>query len=198
RALTQAWRWNLDYVEDTHGNASTYWYTKESNYYKKNKATKAGTSYIRGGYLNRIEYGLRKDSLFTDKADAKVTFAYAERCTASDCDSLTKDTAENWPDVPFDAICSKDDDECNAAGTSFFTRKRLTGINTFTYNATSSAYDPVDSWALSQKYLDGGDIGDSSDQVLTLTSLKRTAKAGATAITVDPITFTYQMRPNRV
>ncbi|MFD5300869.1 polymorphic toxin-type HINT domain-containing protein [Streptomyces mutabilis] len=198
RALTQAWRWNLDYVEDTRGNASTYWYTKESNYYKKNKATKADTSYVRGGYLNRIEYGLRKDALFTDKPDAKITFTYAERCTATDCSSLTKDTAENWPDVPFDAICSKDDDECNAAGTSFFTRKRLTGIDTFSYNATSSTYDPVDSWALTQKYLDGGDIGDSSDQVLTLTSLKRTAKASDTAITVDPITFTYQMRPNRV
>ncbi|MEJ1202634.1 MULTISPECIES: polymorphic toxin-type HINT domain-containing protein [unclassified Streptomyces] len=198
RALTQAWRWNLDYVEDTRGNASTYWYTKESNYYKKNKATKASTSYTRGGYLNRIEYGLRKDALFTDKADAKVTFTYAERCTASDCDSLTKDTAENWPDVPFDAICSKDDDECNAAGTSFFTRKRLTGINTFSYDAANTAYDPVDSWALTEEYLDGGDIGDSSDQVLTLKSLKRTAKAGDTSITVDPISFTYQLRPNRV
>jgi RHS repeat-associated protein len=198
RALTQAWRWNLDYVEDTRGNASTYWYTQESNYYKKNKATKASASYTRGGYLNRIEYGLRKDALFTDKADAKVTFTYAERCTASDCSSLTKDTAENWPDVPFDAICSQDDDECNAAGPSFFTRKRLTGIDTFSYNATTSAYDPVDSWALTEEYLDGGDIGDSSDQVLTLKSLKRTAKAGDTSITVDPITFTYQMRPNRV
>ncbi|MBZ6135484.1 polymorphic toxin-type HINT domain-containing protein [Streptomyces olivaceus] len=198
RALTQAWRWNLDYVEDNRGNASTYWYTKESNYYKKNKATKADTGYTRGGYLNRIEYGLRKGALFTDKADAKVTFGYAERCTVSDCDSLTKDTAENWPDVPFDAICSKDDDECDAAGPSFFTRKRLTGIDTSSYNATRSAYDPVDSWTLTEKYLDGGDIGDSSDQVLALTDLQRTAKAGDTAIKVDPVTFTYQMRPNRV
>ncbi|MFC8005925.1 RHS repeat-associated core domain-containing protein [Streptomyces olivaceus] len=198
RALTQAWRWNLDYVEDTHGNASTYWYTKESNYYKKNKATRADTSYTRGGYLNRIEYGLRKGALFTDNADAKVTFGHTERCTVSDCDSLTKDTAENWPDVPFDALCSKGDDECDAAGPSFFTRKRLTGIDTFSYNATSSAYDPVDSWALTEKYLDGGDIGDSSDQVLALTDLRRTAKAGATAIKADPVTFTYQMRPNRV
>ncbi|GGR58324.1 polymorphic toxin-type HINT domain-containing protein [Streptomyces griseomycini] len=198
RALTQAWRWNLDYVEDTRGNAATYWYTKESNYYKKNKATTAGASYIRGGYLNRIEYGLRKGALFTDKADAKVTFSYAERCTASDCSSLTKDTAENWPDVPFDAICSKDDDECNAAGPSFFTRKRLTGIDTFSYNATSTGYDPVDSWDLTGQYLDGGDIGDSSDQVLTLKSLKRTGKTGDTPLTVNPISFTYQMRPNRV
>ncbi|MFF0706415.1 polymorphic toxin-type HINT domain-containing protein [Streptomyces tendae] len=198
RALTQAWRWNLDYIEDTRGNASTYWYTKESNYYKKNKATKASTPYDRGGHLDRIEYGLRKDALFTDKADAKVTLTYKERCTVSDCGSLTKDTAENWPDVPFDAICSKDDDECNAAGPSFFTRKRLTSIDTSSYNATSSAYDPVDSWALTEKYLDGGDIGDSSDQVLTLTELKRTAKAGDTAIGVDPVTFTYTTRPNRV
>ncbi|MFD5054709.1 RHS repeat-associated core domain-containing protein [Streptomyces tendae] len=198
RDLVQAWRWNLDHVEDTHGNAATYWYTKESNYYKKNKADKASTGYTRGGHLNRIEYGLRKGALFTDKPDAKVTFTYAERCTASDCDSLTEDTAENWPDVPFDAICAKDDDECDAAGPSFFTRKRLTGIDTFSYNATSSAFDPVDSWDLTQKYLDGGDIGDSSDQVLTLTSLKRVAKAGDTAITVDPVSFTYQMRPNRV
>ncbi|MFB7651428.1 MULTISPECIES: polymorphic toxin-type HINT domain-containing protein [unclassified Streptomyces] len=202
RALTQAWRWNLDYVEDTRGNASTYWYTAESNHYKKNKATNASEPYNRGGYLNRIEYGLRKDALFTDKADAKVTFTYAERCTVSvaecESDKLTKDTAENWPDVPFDAICSKNDDECDAAGPSFFTRKRLTGIDTFSYNAPSSAYDPVDSWTLTEEYLDGGDIGDSSDQVLTLTSLQRTAKAGDRAIKVDPVTFTYQMRPNRV
>lgn len=198
RALTQAWRWNLDYVEDTRGNAATYWYTKESNYYKKNKAETANAGYTRGGYLGRIEYGLRKGELFTDKADAKVTFGYAERCTASDCSSLTEDTSDNWPDVPFDAICSKDDDECHASGPSFFSRKRLTGIDTFSYNATSAAYDAVDSWDLVEQYLDGGDIGDSSDQVLTLTSLKRTAKAGDTAIALNPVSFTYHMRPNRV
>ncbi|MFI1002464.1 polymorphic toxin-type HINT domain-containing protein [Streptomyces galbus] len=198
RSLTQAWRWNLDYVEDTSGNAATYWYTKETNYYKKNKATTANAAYTRGGYLTRIEYGLRANALFTDKADAKVSFSHAERCTAADCSSLTKDTADNWPDVPFDAICSKDDTECNAAGPSFFSRKRLTGIDTFSYNATSLDYDPVDSWTLAEEYLDGGDIGDSSDQVLTLKSVKRTGKAGDTAITLNPVTFTYQMRPNRV
>ncbi|WP_406490673.1 polymorphic toxin-type HINT domain-containing protein [Streptomyces sp. NBC_01604] len=198
RALTQAWRWNLDYVVDTHGNAATYWYTKESNYYKKNNSSTAGASYTRGGYLTRIEYGLREGALFTDKADAKVTFGHAERCTASDCSSLTKDTADNWPDVPFDMICAKDDSACEVTGPAFFTRKRLTDIDTFSYNATSAAYDAVDSWHLTQEYLDGGDIGDSSDQVLTLKSLKRTGKAGDTSIALNPISFTYQMRPNRV
>ncbi len=197
RSLTQAWRWNLDYVEDTHGNAATYWYTKESNYYKKNKSTTANASYTRGGYLKEIKYGLRKGALFTDDADAKVAFNYAERCTAADCSSLTKDTSENWPDVPFDAICSSGDDDCNATGPSFFTRKRLSGISTSSWAAASSTYEPVDSWALSQEYLDGGDIGDTSDQVLTLTSLRRTGSVDSD-IALNPISFTYQMRPNRV
>ncbi|MGC0208408.1 polymorphic toxin-type HINT domain-containing protein [Streptomyces levis] len=198
RSVTQAWRWNLDYVEDTHGNASTYWYTKESNHYKKNKAETANASYTRGGHLTRIEYGLRKGALFTDKADAKVTFDHAERCTAVDCSSLTQATADNWPDVPFDAICSNGDTECDAAGPSFFSRKRVTGVHTLSYNVTNNDYDPVDSWTLTQQYLDGGDIGDSSDHTLTLESLKRTGKAGDATITLDPISFTYQMRPNRV
>ncbi|WP_232108177.1 RHS repeat domain-containing protein [Streptomyces gossypiisoli] len=198
RAVTQAWRWNLDYVEDTHGNASTYWYAKETNHYKKNKATTANASYTRGGYLKEIKYGLRKGALFTDDADAKVTFSHAERCTASDCSSLTKDTAKNWPDVPFDAICTDGDDDCLATGPSFFSRKRLTGIDTFSWNATTSAHDPVDSWDFTQEYLDGGDIGDTSDHVLTLKSIKRTGKAGGTAIALNPVSFTYQWRENRV
>jgi len=56
---------------------------------------------------------------------------------------------------------------------------------------------PADSWALTQQFLDGGDIGDTSDQTLTLKSLQRTGKSG-TDTTLDPVTFTYQMRPNRV
>ncbi|MEU0342030.1 RHS repeat-associated core domain-containing protein [Streptomyces bobili] len=198
RAVTQAWRWNLDYVEDTHGNASTYWYAKETNYYKKNKATTANAAYTRGGYLKEIKYGLRKGALFTDDADAKVTFSHAERCTVSDCSSLTKDTAKNWPDVPFDAICTDGDADCLGTGPSFFSRKRLTGIATSSWNAATSAYDPVDSWALTQEYLDGGDIGDTSDHVLTLKSIRRTGKADGTDIALTPVSFTYQWRENRV
>jgi RHS repeat-associated protein len=199
RSLTQAWRWNLDYVEDTSGNAATYWYAKESNYYKKNKSTTANASYIRGGYLKEIKYGLRKDALFTDAADAKVTFGYAERCTAADCTSLTKDTADNWPDVPFDAICSNGDTECDAAAPAFFSRKRLTDIYTYSYNATTSAYDRVDAWQLVQEYLDGGDLdGNVTDHVLTLKSIRRWGKTADTFIALQPITFTYHMRPNRV
>jgi RHS repeat-associated protein len=198
RSLPQAWRWNLDLVEDTSGNAATYWYAKDTNYYKKNKSETANASYSRGGYLQEIKYGLRKDALFTDAADAKVTFGYAERCMATDCTELTKDTADSWPDVPFDTICTKDDTDCDSAAPAFFTRKRLTDIHTSSYNATTSAYDPVDSWKLDQEYLDGGDIGDTSDHVLTLKSIRRWGKTAGTVIDLDPTTFTYHMRPNRV
>lgn len=197
RSLTQAWRWNLDQVEDTAGNASTYWYAKESNHYKKNKAETATASYTRGGYLKEIKYGLRKDALFTDDADAKVTFSHAERCTVGDCKELTESTAKHWPDVPFDAICSDGDKECNSAGASFFSRKRLTGVETYSWDATTKKYSPVDSWTLGQDYKDAGDIGDTTDHVLVLESIKRTGKAG-TDVGVNPVTFTYQLRPNRV
>ncbi|MEV7314528.1 RHS repeat-associated core domain-containing protein [Streptomyces microflavus] len=199
RSLTQAWRWNLDYVEDTRGNAATYWYAKESNYYKKNKSETASAPYTRGGYLREIKYGQRKDALFTDEADAKVTFTHAERCTVGDCSAsaLNKDTAKHWPDVPFDAICTDGDTQCNSSATAFFSRKRLTGISTSSWNAATKAFAPVDSWALTQDYKDAGDIGDTSDHVLVLESIKRTGKTG-TAIDENPVSFTYQLRPNRV
>ncbi|WP_317880396.1 polymorphic toxin-type HINT domain-containing protein [Streptomyces sp. W16] len=197
RSLTQAWRWNLDYAVDLHGNAMSYWYTAETNYYPKNGASTANTQYTRGGHLDKILYGQRASTLFTGTDSDEVTFSYDERCTASDCSSLTDSTSDNWPDVPYDTICASGDDDCNTDSPSFFTRKRLTSIDTFAYSATAAKLTAVDSWALTQKFLDGQDIGDTSDQTLVLSSIQHTGKNG-TAITLDPVTLTYQLRANRV
>ncbi|MFF4248915.1 polymorphic toxin-type HINT domain-containing protein [Streptomyces sp. NPDC001822] len=200
RSKNQAWRWNLDYVEDLHGNAMSYWYTAESNSYAKNGSDTATAQYTRGGYLTKILYGQNKATLFTADASNKVTLTYDERCTAADCTSLTKDTADKWPDVPYDSICAAGAD-CDVVAPSFFTRKRLTGVETSVWAAAASpaAYKPVDAWTLTQAFKDGGDIGDTSDQTLTLTSIQHTGKNGSTTpIALDPVTFTYQMRPNRV
>ncbi|EHN79802.1 hypothetical protein SMCF_635 [Streptomyces coelicoflavus ZG0656] len=199
RAKTQAWRWNLDLVEDVHGNAATYWYAKDTNHYAKNGDKTALASYVRGGHPTEIRYGQRADALFTGVTSDKVTFTYKERCTASSCESLTKDTAQNWPDVPFDSLCSATAKDCLSTGPAFFTRKRLTGIETHVWStaAEPDAFKPVDAYALEQEFFDGQDIGNSSDQVLTLTSLRRTGRNG-TAITLPAIGFTYQQRPNRV
>ncbi|MFI6495505.1 DddA-like double-stranded DNA deaminase toxin [Streptomyces sp. NPDC050564] len=203
RDKKQAWRWNLDYVEDTHGNAMSYWYTAEHNNYDKLGDDTTGTDYTRGGYLKEIRYGQRAGALFSGSpaASDKVVLSYAERCLASGtgCDSLTEDSRDNWPDVPFDAIC-KDDDKCTGnTSPTFFTRKRLTDITTYAWNAAAAtpAFQAVDSWALKQLYLDPGDTGDSTDQSLWLDEIQHTGKRG-TDLALDPVKFTHEFRPNRV
>ncbi|MFF0561700.1 RHS repeat-associated core domain-containing protein [Streptomyces sp. NPDC004266] len=201
RAKQQAWRWNLDLVEDIHGNASTYWYSADPNYYAKDGDKTALAAYTRGGYLNEIRYGQRSDTLFTGTASGKVTFDYKERCKdiGGGCGALTEDTAKNWPDVPFDSICTSSETDCKASGPAFFTRKILTGINTHVWSTAAEPddYQPVDTYTLTQDIFDGQDIGNSSDQVWTLTGLKRTGKNG-TALGLPTIGFTYQQRANRV
>ncbi|MDT7847770.1 RHS repeat-associated core domain-containing protein [Streptomyces justiciae] len=203
RDKKQAWRWNLDYVEDTHGNAMSYWYTAELNNYDKLGDDTTGSQYVRGGYLKEIRYGQRKGALFSGSpaASDKVVLSYSERCTASGtgCDSLTEDTRDNWPDVPFDAVC-KDGDKCTGnVGPSFFTRKRLTTITTYAWNAAAAtpAFEAVDAYNLKQQYLDPGDTGDSADQSLWLDEIKHTGKRG-TDLALDPVKFTHVFLPNRV
>lgn len=197
RWLKQGWRFNLDYVEDTHGNVMTYWYTTENNHYRKNKASTANTAYTRAGYLTKIFYGQRAGALFTTDAPWKVDLSYKERCTATDCSELTESTDKNWPDVPFDAICSsgESDTDCPGESPTFFTRKRLAQIDTSVL--TGTAYTKADTWAMSQRFLANGDLANSTDRSLVLESIQHTGQTG-TPIKLDPVTFTYQMRPNRV
>ncbi|MFZ3544026.1 polymorphic toxin-type HINT domain-containing protein [Streptomyces sp. 4.24] len=199
RSEVQAWRWNLDLVQDVHGNAASYWYAAESNNYAKNGDKTKLAAYTRGGTLSEIRYGQRADTLFSGTPSHKVTFGYEERCFAANCTSLTKDTSDNWPDVPFNSICEASATDCRSSGPGFFTRKRMTAINTY---AWSTALEPdnyalIDTYGLTQEYLDAGDLGDTSDQTLVLKSIKRTGKNGGT-VDVPPVDFTYHMRPNRV
>ncbi|MFJ5643693.1 RHS repeat domain-containing protein [Streptomyces sp. NPDC093223] len=204
RAKTQAWRWNLDYVEDTHHNAMSYWYTAETNNYDTLGDDSTGTQYTRGGYLNKILYGQRADALFSGSpaASDKISFTYSERCIRDDdgCDSLTASTSPHWPDVPFDAICA-DGDKCTGnVGPTFFTRKRLTGITTYAWNAAltpSADFQAVDSWKLIQAYQEAGESGDSADQSLWLQSIQHTGEHG-TALSTPPITFINEFLNNRV
>ncbi|WP_433573938.1 RHS repeat domain-containing protein [Streptomyces sp. CA-251247] len=200
RHKQQAWRWNLDYVEDTHNNAMSYWYTAETNHYDMLGDDNNGTAYTRGGYLNEIRYGQRAGALFaTPAASNKVAFAHAERCIIGDCGSLTDATRNNWPDVPFDAECKANLKCTGSVAPSFYTRKRMTGISTQAWNtaATTPTYESVDSWALKQTYLDPGDTGDSHDQALWLSEIQHIGKRG-TDLALDPVKFIHEFRPNRV
>ncbi|MFF4105416.1 RHS repeat-associated core domain-containing protein [Streptomyces sp. NPDC001903] len=192
----QAWKWNLDYVVDTHNNAMTYWYGKNTNNYAKSGIASPGTSYVRSGYLKRIDYGQRSDQLFTKPAAQQVTFKYDQRCVvANGCTSLTKDTAKNWPDVPFDMICDDGKACTGLVGPSFFTRYRLTDVNTYVWTGTGTTNRQVDNWHLEHSFPASGDASAPS---LWLNSIQSTGKAGGTDVAMPKVVFGGIQMPNHV
>ncbi|MFC6932244.1 hypothetical protein ACFQHO_19170 [Actinomadura yumaensis] len=199
----QAWRWNLDYVVDTHGNAMSYHYSKETNHYGRNLKEADDTPYTRAGWLDHINYGLRSDNLFPDKAPARVDFEVSERCirdTASDCDPTNiKDHPDYWWDVPWDLNCNPGTTCKEGKGTlspTFWSRKRLTKVTTSIIKPDGSGYRPVDSWKLNHAW-GMADI----DRQLLLESIVHTGEAttgDAKPVNMPPVSFVYKQLPNRV
>ncbi|WP_306371024.1 RHS repeat-associated core domain-containing protein [Nocardiopsis sp. CC223A] len=194
----QGWRWNLDYVEDPRGNIASFHYTKEINHYALDgDLDTAGTQYVRGGYLDRIDYGLRQGETYDTQAPAQVVFTTAERCLKTDdfaCDpaDLDADTAKHWPDIPYDLHCAEGD-ECDRTQTSpsFWTQKRLSSVHT--QILTDDGYSKVDSWKLDHLFTDNGD----GSKTLWLSELTRTGHVGGTQA-LPPIQFTGIQLPNRI
>ncbi|KRF39617.1 hypothetical protein ASH01_19930 [Terrabacter sp. Soil811] len=196
----QAWRWNLDYVVDAHGNSMTYQYTKELNQYGQNRAA-TSVSYVRGGHLSRISYGQTRGTESASNDTARVEFTVAERCvprTGVTCqvttpDELTDATKDAWPDVPFDMICAPGA-TCTTSQSSptFFTRKKLTAITTKVLRA--GALTDVSRVDLSQSFPPTGDL---TSPALFLDSVTTTGLVGGSA-SLPPIQFGKQQRENRV
>ncbi|WP_093656773.1 polymorphic toxin-type HINT domain-containing protein [Streptomyces wuyuanensis] len=192
----QAWRWQLDYVVDPRGNAEAYYWKTEANNYGRNVSETTGAStltpYIRGGYLDHIDYGLRSNSVYSAKAMAQVWFGVSERCLTT-CGTFDATNAKNWPDVPFDQYCKDGSTECkDQYSPTFWSRKRLTGITTKVL--TGGVHKDVDAWVLKQGFPPSGD-GVSTP--MWLESITRTGKAGGTA-GLPAVTFTGVQKPNRV
>ncbi|WP_457029527.1 RHS repeat-associated core domain-containing protein [Kitasatospora sp. P5_F3] len=175
---TQAYRWNLDYVVDTHGNAMVYTYTPETNYYARNNNTTAGTQYVRGGQLAQIEYG-RRDGV-AGTAAARVVFETADR---------TGPTG-SLPDTPVTLDCGAG--SCQQTGPSFWTRKRLARVVAQAWNG--SAYADVDSWTLRQSFPSNGDGTPAS---LWLDGITHTGHLGGT-LAMPEVVFDGVQMPNRV
>lgn len=193
-AKNQAWRWMLDYVVDVHGNASAYFYEKEGNFYSSNAGTTADVGYTRGGYLTRIEYGHRAGQVYAAPAPAEVVFNYAERCLAS-CNTFDTDHKANWPDVPVDLNCDSGK-TCYVQSPTFWSRKRLTQIETSVWSGTGTTYTPTDAWALEQTLPGSGDRGGAA---LWLNSITRTGKApGSAPVTLPKDSFEGTLMANRV
>ncbi|GGV05672.1 polymorphic toxin-type HINT domain-containing protein [Kitasatospora aureofaciens] len=199
-----AWRWQLDYVVDSHGNLVTYKYAAEGNKYQRGAVQSGGngtlTDYQRSGFLKEIGYGQRLDDQKAAKGGAnpaaKVLFTVAERCipdATNDCsEGKRAGNANAWPDTPVDQICT--DSTCLNSAPTFFTTKRLTAISTQVW--VNSAYRTVDTWNLNQQL---ADPGDGTKRLLQLDSIQRVPSNGQAEIkNLPPVQFQYKMRANRV
>jgi RHS repeat-associated protein len=200
-SCVQAWRWNLDYVVDPHGNAEALYYTAETNKYAQNGGT--AVSYTRGGQLDHIDYGFTTgDAFATNAASDRVTFGYATdgRCsdaTGADCTSEPLGAgsapahANAYPDVPFDQLCSS---SCpTSLSPTFWTTGMLQKVTT--YALKSGDYAKVDSWQLDHSF---PDPGDSTSAALWLTQVTHTGWSGTTSISEPPTVFTGVTMQNRV
>jgi RHS repeat-associated protein len=192
----QAWRWNLDYVVDPHGNTQSLWYAKETNQYARNADATKATPYIRGGTLSRIDYGTNNrpggDTDLTIGPAAQVWFDVADRCAAAGaaCDATVKANWPNWPDTPWDQSCTGS--PCQVGSPTFWTSKRLRAITTRVRR--NGALVDVESWTLGHTY---PDPQDSTRAGLWLASITHTGLTGGTAAT-PPVTLTPTMLNNRV
>ncbi|HEV2885884.1 MAG TPA: RHS repeat-associated core domain-containing protein [Jatrophihabitans sp.] len=155
----QAWRWNLDYVLDSHGNTMSLWYdAPETNHYARNVTDSDAVAYDRGGTLDHIEYGTDKrsgtDTAYTaTSAPMRVNFGVANRCLSS---CTTHDIA-HWPDTPWDQSCTSSTSCPGLYAPTFWTTQRLTSVTTQVWNASTSAYKDVDEWDLTQNWPPSGD-----------------------------------------
>ncbi|MFE5036806.1 polymorphic toxin-type HINT domain-containing protein [Streptomyces sp. NPDC056683] len=190
----QGWRWNLDYVVDPHGNAVAYYYDKETNSYGRNLTAADDTTYVRGGTVDRIEYGLKNTAMYSAKALAKVTFTSSERCipdSSTTCSSISTDS-QYWYDTPWDLNCAAGTDCDNGRySPAFFTRKRLTGVATQVL--VSGSYSNVDGWKLTHRW----GMADTDYQLL-LDSVQRTGYDGTSSVTLPKVTLAYTQLANRL
>ncbi|MGW1282033.1 polymorphic toxin-type HINT domain-containing protein [Streptomyces tsukubensis] len=205
----QAWRWNLDYVVDVHGNAMSLWWKQEQNHYAQNFKFKKPVAYDRGGYLTRIDYGQRDNAIYTGDPIGRVTFGVDERCYAEGtlkCDDAhfeSGDYAKNriWYDTPADLYCSgATGKECYVPVPSFWSRKRLASVDTYAQRVQgSTALHKVDNWKLLQSL-----PHEKTDEgtALWLNSVTRTGYGvnDKEGVRLNPVTFVAntESMPNRV
>ncbi|QNE77537.1 sugar-binding protein [Streptomyces finlayi] len=193
----QAWRWNLDYAVDLHGNAVAYYYDKETNSYGRNLKDADDTPYVRGGSLDRIEYGLKATDLYADKALAKVDFDNAERCLPETGVTCAADTIGDksfyWYDTPWDMNCPAAT-TCDQGRLSptFWTRKRLASLTTQVLGSDGT-YSAVDSWKLGHRW----GMADVDYQLL-LESIQHTGHTATPAVTLPKTTLGYSQAANRL
>jgi len=172
----QAWRWNLDQVIDPHGNTISYFYTPETNNYARNVDGAKATRYVRGGVLERVEYGAQAGQHWS----AQVVFASAERGAPA-------------PDVPLDQACAEGQNCGTKYSPTFWSTKRLASITTQVWDGATVR--DVDRWTLEHAYPANDDKTTAS---LWLHGITHTGLAASPAVALPQVVFDGVQLANRV
>jgi RHS repeat-associated protein len=196
----QAWRWNLDRVEDTNLNVTSYFYTTETNYYAEMGTATLVNSYDRAGYLDRIEYG-KRSGFENQAAAAKVLFTSVYRCqtgtnsadplnTPNGSCAAPTPTGTDYPDAPLDQMCTSSTNCSGHYAPTFFQTKRLDKIYTQYLNSAGN----FNNVALTQLKFSFPSNTDGTSPSLFLEFVQRRGMVG-TAVT-EPIVRFWGLRLN--
>ncbi|MGW0433683.1 polymorphic toxin-type HINT domain-containing protein [Micromonospora sp. NPDC003197] len=199
----QAWRWNLDYVVDVHGNTMSLWYGKETNKYARNDTDSDAVTYDRAGYLTRIDYGTYDRTVASHGVAERSITPYAQvvfepdvRCF-SNCGTESAPVKSSWKDTPWDQECKASATSCpQQYSPTFWTTKRLKKITTRVWDTTKTtpAWQDVESWTLSHTF---AATADATHEGLWLDKIDHAGLVGS-VVNLPPVTFGAVSLPNRV
>ena len=196
---SKAWRWNLDYVVRTNNNETTYYYAQETNAYNVNGVSPA-QSYVRGGRLTSITYGLLDGDSGSSPVD-KVVFTTAGRCTqhmnggTTACPTLGPGSATSYPDAPVDLVCVTGALQCTQKSPSFWISNMLTDIDTYVLS-TSPNYQWLDHYGLTHQLPDPDGSSGPEAPSLWMSRVQHTGEYGTPAST-PPLNLFGDVFPNR-
>ncbi|NYV74335.1 RHS repeat-associated core domain-containing protein [Streptomyces sp. UH6] len=205
---TQAWRWNLDRVVTPNEVENSYFYDKETNYYRSVAAADKARKYDAASYLKRIEYGWASQ-IAGAQLPARVNFTHVNRCVErmkeadpldnppASCPSIDS-SPSSYPDVPLDLICDGSSDDYACAGKTyyptFFSRDILWDVTVEVRDNDSAAWDLVRQYQMKYALMDPtGAVGDQ----LWLDYIQQRGYSG-TDITVPTINFNGEWQDNKV
>lgn len=199
-ACDMAWRWNLERVIDPHGIETNYFYETESNMYR----TLGGwgsvdETYVRGGRLLRVEYGLTswghpQQGQPGRPAQGTVGFAAQFRCNTLDtaCASTPplRTNGHLYPDAPNDLICTGGG--CTATAPTFFTTKRYSAV--FSKVRVGGAEEYVDIWNLGSAFQDNGE----GSRKMYLNTIQRVGASNGSLVPMPAVNMLGTWKSNRV
>lgn len=210
----EAWKWNLQWVQDPSGNAMRYAYAQNTNQYnvRSGLAGSITMPYQPSGEIAEIAYGL--DTKVANQGSAfvgRVLFDHADRCVGFGCNVFSGQAA--WPDTPWDLYCGSPTG-CANTSPSFWNPESIAQIRTQFFDNTPATplWVNVRIYQLMHSFPDPGLPGAgftastlTTPPKMVLDSIRRVDPSLDDAGQLAPparrygtSTFTYVALPNRV